>query len=123
MAKKNPKRILIVDDEADFCQLLASALHVRDYHVYTAFNGKMALEIMRDIKPDLLLLDIKMPVMDGNQVMETMVKEKLRIPTVVISAYCDDMSDAFTSELPVKGCLAKPVTLEDIINIVKETIG
>lgn len=59
------KKILIVEDEQPYLKLLNDQLKSLDYKVMTAANGKIGLDIARKEKPDLILLDIRMPVMDG----------------------------------------------------------
>jgi two-component system alkaline phosphatase synthesis response regulator PhoP len=58
-------KILVVDDEADILEFISYNLKKEGYEVYTALNGKEALPIAKKIKPDLILLDVMMPVMDG----------------------------------------------------------
>lgn len=57
--------ILVVDDEADFREIFSAKLGTAGFRVETAENGQAALEKMRNTKPDLVLMDVKMPVMDG----------------------------------------------------------
>ena len=65
MAKKSSKKILVVDDEKDILELLKYNLEKEGYEVSTANNGKSALEKATKLKPNLILLDIMMPEMDG----------------------------------------------------------
>lgn len=58
-------KILVVDDEADILEFISYNLKKEGYEVYTALNGKEALPIAKKVKPDLILLDVMMPVMDG----------------------------------------------------------
>jgi signal transduction histidine kinase/CheY-like chemotaxis protein len=87
---KPVKRVLVVDDEPDVLQLLARMLSVCDnkLEVATASNGEQALEELRDRAPDLILLDIMMPDMDGWQVLELKNRDEATkdIPVVIISA-------------------------------------
>lgn len=63
----NHGKILVVDDEEDILEFISYNLKKEGYEVYTAFNGQEALELAKKIKPDLFLLDVMMPVMDGIQ--------------------------------------------------------
>jgi len=63
-----PKRLLLVDDAELFLELERTFLQRTGYHIYTARSGEEALRIARDIKPDLVLLDLNMPGMDGDEV-------------------------------------------------------
>ena len=57
--------ILVVDDEPDFCEIFGAKLKAMGFRVETTENGKTALEKMAKERPDLVLMDVKMPVMDG----------------------------------------------------------
>src|SRR3990172_11551187 len=63
-----PKRLLLVADAALFLELERTVLQRTGYHIYTARSGEEALRIAHDIKPDLVLLDLNMPGMDGDEV-------------------------------------------------------
>src|SRR5688572_1873333 len=62
---ENPYKILVVDDEADILEFIQYNLKKEGYHVSVAQNGKDAIAIAARVKPDLILLDVMMPVMDG----------------------------------------------------------
>ncbi|GGY13173.1 EAL domain-containing response regulator [Paludibacterium paludis] len=90
--------------------------------VYAAENGLEGLERARAVKPDLILLDLEMPVMDGVEVLQAMAREALAIPLVVTSA--KDLRLLNTVELmgrelglPVLGALSKPVTAPDLADL------
>ncbi len=81
------KKILIIEDEEILCHLLQKKLNAEGYEAHVAKNGKDGMSKMREIMPDLILLDIIMPIMGGFEVMEEMQKdEKLSsIPIIVVS--------------------------------------
>ena len=83
-----PEKILIVDDEPDIVNLLDYHLTKEGYLTKTAQNGKEALDVAKDFQPDLVLLDLMMPEMDGFEFSEKLRqnKEWLDIPVVVITA-------------------------------------
>jgi len=68
-------KILIVDDELDFVQLLQDRLEKNDYEVITACNGVEGLKKARKEKPEVILLDVVMPVMDGHEMLEALRKQ------------------------------------------------
>lgn len=82
------KRLLIVDDELAIVEALQDILSVEGYDVVTAFNGAEGLQRMTAAKPDLVLLDLMMPVMDGREMLRRMREDAtLRdVPVVVMSA-------------------------------------
>jgi CheY-like chemotaxis protein len=84
------RRVLLADDDPDALMLFQQMLRVCDdsLEVVTASNGQEALEQLRETRPDLMLLDVVMPDLDGWQVLEVMGQgdKALRVPTFVISA-------------------------------------
>ena len=79
-------KLVIVDDEADIRRLIVFLL--RSYDLYEAQNGRLALELIREVQPDLALLDVMMPEMTGLEVLDAMRENPLTasIPVVVLSA-------------------------------------
>jgi len=82
-----PKKVLIIEDEEIMIDLLQKKLAKEGYEISIARDGEKGLEVMKEVKPDLILLDIIMPKMGGFEVMEEMNKNKelKKIPVVVIS--------------------------------------
>ncbi|MBJ6765025.1 response regulator [Myxococcaceae bacterium JPH2] len=82
------KRLLIVDDEVAIVEALQDILSVEGYDVATAFNGAEGLERLSQVKPDLVLLDLMMPVMDGREMLRRMREDATTrdLPVVVMSA-------------------------------------
>jgi CheY-like chemotaxis protein len=89
------ERVLVVDDDPDAVELFSQMLHVCDssLDVATAHGGKEALDRLRSAPPDLLLLDLVMPEVDGWQVLETIARDESipNVPTFLVSA--QDLSD------------------------------
>ena len=83
----SPKKILIIEDEDIIIEVLEKKLKEAGYETDIARDGKEGIEKAKEIKPDLILLDIMMPVMDGFEVMENMNKdEELKdIPVLIVS--------------------------------------
>lgn len=106
------KRILIIDDEEDFCSLVKTGLETRsDFDVSIATNGKEGIELARMIRPDLILLDVTMPEIDGFQVLEKLKKDKntVSIPVVMLTARDDIEYKRKAAQLFNEGYLTKPV--------------
>ena len=115
-------KILIIDDEPDFAQLLKKRLEANNYEVDTATNGDEGLKKMKAGKPDVVLLDILMPEKDGY----TMLKEAKwdasisSIPVIVVTAK-PFMQDLFELE-GVHDYLIKPVDDDDLLLRIKLTL-
>ncbi len=83
------KRILLVDDDIRIQRLLAEELEEDGYRISTASNGKDAISLLTadSERPDLVILDLRMPKMSGLETMSFMLKLKLNIPVIIFSAY------------------------------------
>jgi len=106
------KRILIIDDEADFCSLVKAGLESRgDFEVRVATGGREGLDLARAIKPDIILLDITMPEVDGMQVLERLKNDRhtVSIPVIMLTAREDDEYKRKAAQLFDEAYLTKPV--------------
>ena len=111
---KNTK-ILIVDDIENNLNILEGFLISLGYkHIRTATNGKLALNSIDKDKPDIILLDLKMPVMDGFKVIEYLNKNKIKIPIAVITASVDNCDRKKCKKLGIKFFIVKPITINQI---------
>ncbi len=82
--------VLLVDDEADYTQPMAFWLKSKGYDVFSVTNGKDALNFIKETPPDIVFLDINMPVMDGPTTLKEIRQFNSDIPVIIISAYVDD---------------------------------
>lgn len=114
------KRLLIVDDELAIVEALQDILSVEGYDVVTAFNGAEGLQRMTAAKPDLVLLDLMMPVMDGREMLRRMREDAaLRdVPVVVMSAGRISDEERRTSAR----FLAKPFELDLLLDTISELL-
>ncbi len=108
-------KLLIVDDEVAILEALTDILSVEGYEVATAANGAEGLKRAGEERPDLILLDLMMPVMDGQEMLRRLKEDSaLRsIPVVVMSA-----GRVSKSELQGSHFLAKPFELDDLLDTV-----
>ncbi len=115
------KRLLIVDDELAIVEALQDILSVEGYDVVTAFNGMDGLQRLADSKPDLVLLDLMMPIMDGREMLRRMREDSsLRdIPVVVMSAGRISDEERRSSAR----FLAKPFELDTLLDTISEMLG
>ncbi len=107
--------ILIVEDDTDIREALAQILSDEGYEVLSAPNGKVGLDRLRERKPDLILLDLMMPVMNGWQFREKQRADEqfAAIPVLVISA--DASAGQEAAALGAKGFMQKPIELEVLL--------
>ncbi len=119
-------KVLIVDDEPDQLASLAKILQVKGHQVATAPNGREALTQVMDDPPDVVVLDILMPEMDGPSFLEV-VRSYLRLqslPVVILTGVPDSPLAARTSKAKVKSFLVKGrATSEDIQKAIDDAIS
>ena len=82
--------VLVVDDEADFRKLLTFWLESKSYAVIAAENGQEAIELVQQKSPDIMFIDLRMPVMDGIVAIKKIREFDKELPIIIISSYVDD---------------------------------
>jgi two-component system chemotaxis response regulator CheY len=117
-----PPVVLVVDDDPDILEALSEILEAEGYAVQKARNGQEALERLNGSPPDLVLLDLMMPVMDGYEFSRRLRQSALggSIPIIVLSA--DRNVGARAREIGAVGHLAKPFELNDLLAIVRRAL-
>ena len=118
MAELNGRKpVLIVEDDPDLLDMMEIVLDSAEFPVRKALNGKEALEATRQQMPGLILLDMKMPVMDGWEFAQRFKQEfDNAAPIVVVTAAADAKIRA--EEIGAQGFLAKPFEIDDLIRCV-----
>lgn len=81
------KKILVVDDEEHMRQLFKEELVEEGYEVYLAADGEEAIRLAEEVKPDLVTLDIRMPGMDGIEVLRVLKEKRRDLPMIMCTAY------------------------------------
>jgi CheY-like chemotaxis protein len=109
---QRPKRILVVDDEEDLRTFVAGIFDGLGYVVECAEDGAAALQKMATTTPDLVVLDLMMPVMDGWGVLDRLRGMARHPPVVILSAYADCPRAIKAGAV---GCLSKPFRLQDLV--------
>jgi len=112
-------RLLIVDDETQFLESIAKRLEMRDFDVTTASQGQDAVEIARKEKFDLALLDLKMPGMDGKQVLEILKKEHKFLEVMILTGHGSVDSAVDCTKLGAFCYLPKPYELDKLLEALR----
>ena len=115
-------RILIVDDDASFRQFLTLFLRKEGFEVQSCEDGKEALRWMEREKPDLILLDLRMPEVSGLEFLQTIRKKGLEVPVIVITAYASLDSAVKAKKEGAFDYLSKPFKLEMLRQKIKEAL-
>jgi len=115
------EKILLVDDEQDILEILAYNLVKEGYQVRTASNGNEALEIASSYKPDLVILDVMMPVMDGMQTCEALRKNPRHNGVIIamLTARGEDYSQIAGFDAGADDYITKPIKPKVLVSRVK----
>jgi DNA-binding response OmpR family regulator len=115
--------ILVVEDEADLVWVIRFNLEMEGYRTFVAPNGEAALEMLAADPPDVMLLDLMMPVMDGWTVLEEMRERGLKRPKIiVISARTAAGDRARAARYDVDGFVAKPFDMDELLEIIRAAV-
>lgn len=115
--KTDRAKILLVDDEPDIVDTIQCRLEANSFDVVTASNGQEGLEKAADEKPDLILLDTNMPVMNGHEMLEHLKKrpDLKGIPVIMCTALCEAQDIAAASAYGIADYVTKPFDYTDLI--------
>jgi two-component system response regulator (stage 0 sporulation protein F) len=116
------KTILVVDDEKHVCLLYEEEFKDEGYNVLIASNGREALEIVEQHNPDLVLLDIKMPEMDGSEFLRHVRQFDTALPIIISTAYGDHVQQDFSAWLS-DDYMLKSGDLTELKAKVRELLG
>jgi len=116
-------RLLVVDDETEICDFLKEFFEERNYDVQTAYNGLDALEKIKSHKPDVVLLDMMMPGMDGMAVLKEIKKDNPQTKVIMVTAVGtqDKINEAL--QLGADNYVTKPLSLDYLEEDVKNKVS
>jgi CheY-like chemotaxis protein len=113
-------RVLLVDDEREFVQTLSERLGMRDIGSATAFDGESALALLREDEPEVMLLDLRMPGIDGMEVLKRVKAEHPEIEVVILTGHGTDVDRKKCLELGAFAYLEKPVDIDVLSDTLKQ---
>ena len=115
------KRLLIVDDEKDFVETIAERLGAKGFGIIKAFNGVEGLEKVHAERPDLIILDVTMPEMNGYDMCRKLkTDENFRnIPVIMLTARFQPNDIDFGKEMGADAYMTKPLELDHLLDQVK----
>jgi two-component system alkaline phosphatase synthesis response regulator PhoP len=122
-------KILLVDDDQDFVEATKMVLESKPYEVIVAYNGDEGLAMARKEKPDLIILDVIMPIKDGFTAAEQLKKdpELKKIPVIMLTSFSQNVGETSISvgrgmTLDTEDYLDKPVTPQELLQRVEKLI-
>ena len=113
-------KVLLVDDEEEFVKALSERLQMRDMGSDMAFNGEQALEIVKDQVPDVMVLDLKMPGIDGMEVLRRVRKAYPEVQVIILTGHGTDKDAEEARRLGAFAYLQKPVNLEQLVQTMRK---
>ena len=116
------KTILIAED-TDSNYLLLNIVLRKKYNLVRAHNGQQAVELYHSNKPDIILMDIKMPIMDGLDATREIRKTNSVIPIIVLTANAFDSDKQKAKEVGCNGYMAKPIVTADLLKLLEDYLG
>jgi DNA-binding NtrC family response regulator len=116
-------RIMIVDDNAELCGMLSHLLETEGFNVQVVHDGEVALGMMRSQVPDVMLLDIKMPGMDGMEVLRRAKEIDQDLPVVMITAYAEIHGAVEAIKAGAHDYLAKPSDNNEVLRVVYRALA
>ncbi len=119
------KRILIVDDEVQLVEMVKMRLEAAGYPVIAAYDGQDALEKAKKEKPDLIILDLMLPKMDGYKVCGLLKSDTryAKIPIIMFTSRAQEEDIALGKSLGAEAYITKPFEPKLLLNKVRELIG
>ncbi len=120
---KDKIRVMLVDDETDFSKPVAFWLESKGYSVTVAPEGETALELIEKSRPDIIFLDLRMPVMDGIETLRRIRKFDKQLPVIIVTAeYANENKFAEARKLGSSGFFPKKGSFEELEKIIETTL-
>ena len=109
-----PSKVLLVDDEREFVQTLSERLQMRDVGSAIAYDGESALNLVEEDEPDVMILDLKMPGIDGIEVLKKVKASRPEIEVIILTGHGSDADREICMNLGAFAYLQKPVDIEEL---------
>ena len=113
-------KVLLVDDETDFVQALAERLKMRDLPADAVYDGEQALSFVEGQEPDVMILDLKMPGMDGLEVLRQVKKSYPKIQVIILTGHGTEKDAEEARRLGAFDYLEKPVSLDVLVKKMRQ---
>ena len=113
-------KVLLVDDEEDFVKSLSERLEMRDLESNVALNGKQALASMKADEPGVMVLDLKMPGMDGMEVLRRVREAYPNVQVIILTGHGPDKEEEEAQRLGAYAYLQKPVEMDRLVDTLRK---
>jgi DNA-binding NtrC family response regulator len=114
-----PSKVLLVDDEREFVQTLSERLMMRDLGPAVAYDGESALNLINEDEPDVMIVDLKMPGIDGLEVLRKVKQTRPEIEVIVLTGHGHEEDRELCMQLGAFAYLQKPLDINELSEIIK----
>ena len=115
-----PAKVLLVDDEREFVQTLSERLLMREIGSAVVYDGQQALSFVKDEEPEVMVLDLKMPGIDGIEVLRRLKKDHPAIEVIILTGHGSEQDREMCLQLGAFAYLKKPVDIEELSQTMRE---
>jgi len=112
-------KVLLVDDEKDFVNSLSERIQMRELDSKIAYDGEQALELVTDEIPDVVVLDLRMPGIDGLEVLDRLKKNYPDVQVIILTGHGSEEDERVSKRLGAYDYLQKPVNIDKLIRSIK----
>ncbi len=112
--------VLLVDDEREFVSTLAERLQMRGFDLEVAFSGEQALELLENRIPEVMVLDLRMPGIDGLEVLRLVKRKYPRIQVIILTGHGSERDEEAARRLGAFDHLQKPVDINDLVLVMEQ---
>jgi DNA-binding NtrC family response regulator len=113
--KREKMKVLLVDDEREFVESLSERLELRNLEADVAYDGEQALDVLKEGKHDVMVLDLRMPGIDGIEVLRQAKKRNPNVQVVVLTGHGTDKDEAMAKKLGAIAYMRKPVDIDRLV--------
>ena len=115
-----PSKVLLVDDEREFVQTLSERLMMRDMGPAIAYDGESALNLIKEDEPEVMIIDLKMPGINGLEVLRTVKETRPEIEVIILTGHGHDDDRELCMKLGAFAYLQKPLDINELSEIIKK---
>jgi CheY-like chemotaxis protein len=117
---QTPSKVLLVDDEREFVQTLSERLQVRDVGSAVAYDGESALSMVAEDEPEVMILDLKMPGIDGIEVLRRVKNTNPKIEVIILTGHGNEEDRKTCMDLGAFAYLQKPVNINELSEVLQK---
>jgi len=117
------KKVLIVDDQSEVREFLSDFLSLKGYEVVQASDGKQGIDVFQQENPDVAIVDVEMPVLNGLQFSKKALAIRNDFPILIVTAFLEKYSNSDFLELGVRNVLQKPIDLNVLYSEIEKALN